>query len=298
MRLSRIQIAKQDILSHFEESQKRIFRRSDLDAILQGNRNFWRLAQRTTTNEFIDFLIKNGRLRGVEFPFPSRRNTRYTWGTVPFLEIATSLRRGAYISHFSAARAHGLSDQVPKTIYVNDEQNNSSDPDAVLRQSRIDAAFSRPQRVSSNVAEIGDYRICLLRGQNTNDLGVVTLEVPDVYTDLTASVRITNLERTLIDIAVRPAYSGGVHTVLTAYREAAGRASVNRIAALLKQLGYAYPYHQAIGFYIERCGRFSESAVDLIRQFPIKYDFYLTHNMKETEFVEEWRLYVPKGFYP
>ena len=31
-------------------------------------------------------------------------------------------------------------------------------------------------------------------------------------------------------------------------------------------------------------------------QLPMRFDFYLTHQMAKTDYVKEWRLYVPKGF--
>jgi hypothetical protein len=67
------------------------------------------------------------------------------------------------------------------------------------------------------------------------------------------------------------------------------------LAATLQKLSYTYPYHQAIGFYLERAG-YNPAQLDLLRRFPMEFDFYLTHQTKEKEYVKEWRLYVPKGF--
>ena len=93
-----------------------------------------------------------------------------------------------------------------------------------------------------------------------------------------------------------PFYSGGVQEVLTAYKNAAQRVSVNRLAAMLRQLDYVYPYHQAIGFFLERAGAYRESQLRLMKKFPFEFDFYVTHQMKETEYSREWRVYYPKGF--
>jgi len=108
-------------------------------------------------------------------------------------------------------------------------------------------------------------------------------------------VRVTGIERTLIDIAVRPAYSGGVGEVAHAYVAAKGRFSSNRLSAMLSQLDFTYPYEQVIGFYLQRAD-YPQSAIHLFRRKSFKFDFYLAHGMRETEYVKEWRLFVPRGF--
>jgi len=163
-----------------------------------------------------------------------------------------------------------------------------------MEQGRIDAAFSRRQRVSQNAIDFGDIRICLVNGMNTNQLGVIT-ETVNYDSDEQVRVRLTNIERTLIDITVRPVYSGGVYEVQKAFRLAKDEVSVNTLSAMLYKLGYNYPYHQAIGFYLENAG-YKPSSLDLLRRFPMEYDFYLTNQMGETEYVKDWRLYIPKGF--
>ena len=65
------------------------------------------------------------------------------------------------------------------------------------------------------------------------------------------------------------------------------------LAAMLKKLAFIYPYHQAIGFYLERAG-YRSGALDLVRKIPKEFDFYLEHGLKEKDYVKEWRLFVPK----
>jgi hypothetical protein len=66
--------------------------------------------------------------------------------------------------------------------------------------------------------------------------------------------------------------------------------------AFLRKLKYVYPYHQAIGFYLERSGAYKQKTMDLLRQFERKFDFYLTHGMVDRVYSERWRLFYPKGF--
>jgi hypothetical protein len=103
------------------------------------------------------------------------------------------------------------------------------------------------------------------------------------------------VERTLIDIAVRPEYGGGVFEVLEAYRRASDKVSINRLTAHLKSINYIYPYHQVIGFYLTKAGSYRQSQIDLLRRFEISHDFYLMHQIQDKEYSSEWRLSYPKG---
>ena len=101
----------------------------------------------------------------------------------------------------------------------------------------------------------------LSKGETQANSGVIEeTVVPDA-----GPLRLTNLERTLIDITVRPVYSGGVFEVAKAFELAKEKLSVNSLTAMLKKLEYTYPYHQAVGFYLERAG-YKSSLLDLLRK--------------------------------
>ena len=136
-------------------------------------------------------------------------------------------------------------------------------------------------------------RVIFLNGKNTGNLGVVEEEFNGTGGEQFGRIRVTNVERTLIDITVRPVYSGGVSEVLKAFRLAHGRVSVNRLAAMVKKLAFIYPYHQAVGFYLERAA-YRSSSLDLFRSIPREFDFYLEHGLKEKEYLKDWRLFIPK----
>jgi len=293
MNRSRLQVAKRDIVQHFDDLSQKILKLSEIKTILTDQRAYWRLAQRANSHEFIRFLTENAKLKRLDFPFPYRKEYRYTWGNVPLLEVLLTLKPGSYFTHYTAVRINGLTEQVPKTIYLNHEQRPHH-PNGTLEQASIDRAFKRAQRTSQNVVKYGDLRICLINGMHTQQLGV-TAETVEYDASGPAKVRVTNIERTLIDITVRPVYAGGVAQVLKAFELAKDRVSVNRLMAMLQKLSYVYPYHQAIGFYLERAG-YKSSSIELLRRAPMNFDFYLAHHMGPTTYVKQWRLYVPKGF--
>ena len=286
---TRLQIAKKDIVNLFENSTRKVFDNSAIEKILDEDRNSWRLTQSITTSEFISFLLDN-KLEKARFDFPSRPIIRYTWGKVPFYELLLQLKPNCYFSHYTAMYFHDLTEQIPKTIYVNEEQSSKPRLSATLKQFAIDMAFKKSTRLSKNVTEFEGYKIQLLNGKHTGNAGVVNMTGPN-----NENLLVTNIERTLLDITVRPEYAGGVFEVLKAYKLAKNMVSVNKLCALLKKLDYLYPYHQAIGFYLQKAGGYSDR-LDLLKKFEIKYDFYLAHKMGQCDYSPEWRLFYPKGF--
>ncbi|MBN2181254.1 MAG: hypothetical protein JW715_05015 [Sedimentisphaerales bacterium] len=286
---NRLLIAKDDILNFFESSQQKYFDLKEMTEILDKNRKFWRLGN-ISRFTFIDFLIEKGQLSKSIFEFPDRNIHRYTWGKVPLYELILSLMSNSYFSHYTAMYVHDLTEQIPKTIYLNCEQSSKPKSETGLDQKRIDFAFRMKTRVSKRTANYNDYQVCLLNGKNTNSTGVVEISGPD-----DSKIRVTNIERTLIDIAVRPEYAGGPFEVLRAYKNAAKVVSVNKLSAILKKIDYIYPYHQVIGFYLDKCGSYRKSQIDLLRKQEMIYDFYLMHKMKNPKYSSSWKLYYPEG---
>lgn len=295
MNRSRIQIAKPDIVRHFDALPQHVLKLKEIRAILSSQRAFWRLAQNTTTDQFIAFLQKHSKLQVAEFAFPQRAEACYTWGEVPLLSVVLSLRKNLHLSHYTAMRMHGLTEQLPHSIYVTDERSTPPPPPGPpLDQAQIDAAFAQPVRTSNNWATYKGKKVYLLNGAHTGHLGVVSQSTSEDSGEV-IDVRTTNLERTLIDITVKPAYAGGVFEVAKAYALARDRASVNKMLAMLRKLNFLYPYHQAIGCYLERAG-YQSSQLDQVRRLPFAHDLYLAHDMGATRYEAAWRLFVPQGF--
>ncbi len=280
-------------MAHFDRKGPHVLRYKELGAILSRERNNWRLSQNTTVKDFIDFLIKSAGLKRFEFPFPNRRETLFVWSEVPTMEMLLHIKASSYFSHYTAVYMHGLTEQIPTSIYINHERTSPSH-DANIDQARIDEAFCSPARATQNTMNFNDRRLVLLNSASSQQLGVVK-QTMKYGADEAALVHLTNIERTLIDAAVRPIYAGGVSEVAKAFRYAKEQVSVNRLGAMLKKLNYTYPYHQSIGYYLERAG-YRPSQLDLLRRFPMEHDFYLDHGMQDTEYRKEWRLHVPRGF--
>jgi len=255
--------------------------------------------QSLTEGRVIQFLLENTKAARVDIvPEPSaksvkgqlyRSKPRYVWpDTTPF-SVALSLRANSYFTHATAVFLLGLSQELPGTIYVNCEQSPKPSP-VLASQGAIDQAFKANPRVSKYAYSFMDSRIVLLSGKHTG-----RLEVSEVRYINGEFYPVTKVERTLIDCVVRPTYAGGIFHVRDIFANAKDRVSANVLAVTLRKLGYVYPYHQAIGFIMERTG-YPSNQFERLRDLGLNYDFYLAHRMAETKYDASWRIHYPSGF--
>jgi predicted transcriptional regulator of viral defense system len=291
--------SKKRIAASFEESDLKIWSKSELFEFIAENLDEWKtrranpdriVVHSPTQTKILNALLKETQLEAIQLAFPYRSVTRYVWGAASTQVIIQSVDHNGYFSHYTAMQWHGLTEQIPKAIYFNVEQPATGGGGA-LTQVGIDRAFKGKCRTSTNIIEFRDIKIHKLNGQNTEKLGV---ELSSAEAGI--SQYVTNLERTLIDIAVRPVYSGGITEVAAAYKAAAEQVSINRLTTYLRSLNYTYPYHQAIGYYMERAGNYSEAKIGRLLALPRDFDFYITYQIKNPEYNKKWRLYVPQGF--
>lgn len=250
------------------------------------------LPQNTTARRVLQKLLDDGRVTTVVLKsdrYGSKE--RVIAGEPDLFDLALSLKAGSYFSHGTAVFLHGLTNDVPSTIYVNKEQSAKPAPEGSLTQAAIDRAFGGKGRRSAyafRVDELGE--IVVLSGKSSGNLEVGTATTPRGRT-----VPTTKVERTLIDIAVRPEYAGGPAKVASAYASAVERGiSANVLLATLKKLNHKYPYHQSIGFYLERAGA-DAKLLERLHSLGTDLDFYLAYGMKLPQFDKTWRIYFPEG---
>jgi len=290
MAFRKISKAKQSISSYFSNANRKVYRIKDLRIVLAQNRTEWNLAENITSGQFISYLLFNTPMKMTDFNFPNRKYRLYSWGQISVFELLSFIDDKAYFSHYSALYLNELTEQVPSSIYLNIEQKPQKFRDFELTQTRIESAFKNKQRLSNNHINYEDHKIYLLNGMNTGNLGVITSIGAD-----NQEIHYTNVERTLIDIVVRPAYSGGVYEILKAFALAQPKVSINRLVAFLQKLNFIYPYHQAIGFYLEKSGAYRDSQINQLNTFDVKYDFFLAHNIPNTCYSDRWKLFYPEG---
>ena len=274
------------IRGYFTLANAAVFWPSDLSKMLADNRMEWG-AFELSTQQFIKFLLKENLLIKAEFTSSKYRPIiRYLCGKSSPYELAVSLRRDSFLSHETALVLHGLEQLTNRSIHVNQEQRSKQAPEGITQEG-INRAFKNEQRKSSYIFRNEGSQFVLISGKNTGKAGVIPVKTPGG-----ATVDATDLERTLIDIVVRPAYAGGIKRVFSAYKRAVSRIDVHHMIGLVRELDYAYPYHQSIGFLLERAGR-PKRDCEKLREFGLEFDFFLDYRLKRPAYDRNWRLYYP-----
>lgn len=281
--------AQAAIEGYFDRDGQGAYNQKSLSELFEREKVTWELAAPVGPMRFLGFLLENGILQEVVLESdryaPKRR---YVRGKASTYQIALSLTPRGYLSHATALHLNGITVEKGEFTYVNREQGKKYRDDEGLTQKGLDLAFKGKQRVSQYVFKSGTDRIMILSGKHTDNYAVVKMRSPS-----REMVSVASLPRTLVDIAVRPNYAGGIGRVLDAYKASLGRVSGQEISQVLTRLDYLYPYHQSIGFMLERCGFPSADLVPFAEQ-AMDFDFYLVHGMGEREYDPKWRIFYPK----
>ncbi len=292
MRKESFKSAEQEIKKYLYEDGVKAYTTFDITKIFENKRDEWNIADYRNQHHFIKFLQDENILKDHKLKHLSTAKIKqiFTEPDASSLNIALSLKKGGYLSNYTAMQIHQLTLQIPKSIYISfsKSQNNSLNQNQIdLNQESIDKAFSKPQRVTSEVykSEIDNTRYNLIQKAFIETNVGLTFKNGFLFTDL---------ERTLIDIAIRPAYSGGVFEVLEAFEIAKEKIDLYKLNKYLEILNYIYPYHQLIGFYMDKAG-YDEKTLDVFNK-KSDFDFYLTYNISNKEYNKKWKIYYPKGF--
>jgi predicted transcriptional regulator of viral defense system len=139
--------------------------------------------------------------------------------------------------------------------------------------------------------EIGDLVVRFIKSPLPEEIGVITQRYANRL------IRLTDLERTLIDCIHRPKYAQGWENVVHALHRARG-VNADRMTEYVKL--YRTPSLVArVGFVLEQFGkkwRAASKNLDSLRPYlprePVKFDRKLGGKLRK-----EWNLYVPEGLF-
>lgn len=254
------------------------------------------VSKRLSYTKFIEQLERHEIVNSVLIELPkndvTRRYVLNGANTNP-IEIALSLNPGSHVSHGSALYVHIFKSSMPEDIYITKEQTQKPDFSSPLTQKNIDSAFSRPMRKTNQIASFSyknkEYKVHMLNGKQTKNAGVKFIDSGLFSKSI---VRMTTLERTVIDCVVRPSYAGGHKTIIQALSKAKDEEmEINELELLelLKRINLKYPYQNSLAYYLRESGY---SNKELKKHINKDFVFYLDYEMKNKIKDEECSLYI------
>ena len=165
-------------------------------------------------------------------------------------EIATALVDPAIISHWSALQHHGLTEQIPRDVFV-----------LTTKGTWIPRSRESKRRRPSGSYTVGDTAFRFIQIKRDRFFGAENVWVGD------ARVSVTDLERTLLDGLSMPQHCGDFAEVIHAFQVAKDRLSSERIAEYAVRLGVTTA--KRLGWVLEAQGVGSPE-LERLATLPIK----------------------------
>lgn len=142
-------------------------------------------------------------------------------------EVAMALVKPAAISHWSALNYHGLTEQIPRTVFV------------------LTSAKNVPRVRKKNKDSSNDYIVNGVTYQFIQIKPEYFFGIEDIWIN-ESKVKITDIERTLLDGLMSPQYCGGFMEVLHILEENLTKINIEKLIeyalkldqATIKRLGY------------------------------------------------------------
>ena len=195
-------------------------------------------------------------LRRNDWIVPLRRGLYALSSTVPGVsdahefEVAMALVNPASISHWSALHHHGLTEQVPREVFV-----------LTTTESSVPRIRRTEPRLPRGGYPVGDVTYRFVQVRPERFFGTQKVWIGD------ARVSITDVERTLLDGLSMPQHCGDFAEVLHAFQVGMDGLDIERIthyaarldAATVKRLGWVLEYH-GVG----------SSSIDQLASLPVK----------------------------
>lgn len=259
-----------------------ILNRSSIIKILSELREEEKIPDGTSNYNFIKYMVDILDMFDEVVIFDERKGSTVTRYVAKYIavspyEIALSLLSKSFLSHYSALYVHDITINNPKDIYINKEQSKKPNKKEhkQITQGRIDYAFSKKMRATTMVYNFqykGEFfRVHVLNSKNTQNTGIIFKQP----INFSKKIKVTNLERTLIDVVVRPQYSGGVKEILDSYIRAKKQLNINKLIKYLDKFDYSYPYFKSILFFL----KYANYNPKILDDFRKKYDKDLNNNV-------------------
>ena len=206
-------IEKNLLLQEILKAELRIFRLEELKKLPWAQKS-----NAIALNKMLRSLVQDGWLIAIKKGVYAL-SAIVSGGPIYEFEIAMKIVKPAMISYYSAFRYHGLTDQLPRDIFITTIKETAT-PQAGVPGKKASFVFDKITYQFIQVKQkffFGGEKAWIGNGHFI----------------------VTDLERTLLDGLIRPHLCGGLAEVLDAYREHIGKVELVKIIGYALKLGVA-----------------------------------------------------------
>lgn len=194
-----------------------------------------------------------------------------------------------YVSHYGALYLNELVLQRPHDFHLSKETLPASgDIKNIINSLAMKQAFMKPARKSNQKGYYKGNTFFFHEKRKTEMSGIIEIELRG------AKIKVSDIERTFIDSIMAPDLSGGLMTIIGAYKDV--QLDSLKLIKYYRAINPIYPYWQRMGFILDILKKTEN--VNVIRKFfgiP-QNDFYLDNNYKdEWSYNEQWKIHYPQG---
>src|SRR5579872_4446476 len=133
-----------EITTFFDGLDFKAFTYHRLSGVLDRERHRWELPITKANKDIIKFLLRQGLLQKTEFGQEPGTVDVFSWKSNDIYTVVTGLRADSFFAYYTALSLHGLTQQLPKTYYLNTEHSSPQygDTREDLTQEVVDKVFA------------------------------------------------------------------------------------------------------------------------------------------------------------
>lgn len=213
-------------------------------------------------------------------------------------ELLGAYGKDGYACYFCALYFNKLTGQVPKSFHIafprQEKDRKSVQEYKDIEYEDVRDVFMKKPKESKITVKYGECQYIFVERDAIHSVGVEKREF--IQDGRKASFLVTDLESTLIDVAVAPHRAGGISSVMDAWRAAEGRYDIGKLYYYYSMQKFIYPFWQRIGFLMEKAGQV-ESARKWDYFFKMeRRPFFLMHEYRTSwKLDEHWQIHYPQS---
>lgn len=262
--------------------EKKMYSLRELNEVLTHLKTKKLIAQNISGRSFFNMLQNRLELKTYSISSEKINKVRYTlYSDINVYDFVATFEKQGFFSMSTSLNIQGLSNEKNEFVFFSKEltpkyynKNNE------IHQEDIDQAYEKEYRYTSSIATYKNNHVIYLTPKHTGRFEVVRYN--EYY--------VSSVHRAFVEMIIHVQYFKSFETVIEIFKPLKNRLDVKRIFKVLEIFDLIYPYHQLIGFSLEKVG-FYKNDLDLFKKQVSDLKFYTQKSKIKYTFDSYWNIY-------